>query len=168
MTFERSLQSALSAQLNGSFQKFTTLFTNSPQINPIFTVVDDPTGVHYLSGSVGCTAKHYEKLMGVKNHANCFDNLAKAVEPWGLGHYDVHGPFNAFMRVRWDENGNFNILAPVAKKEITLTSGLRWTSCWLSLRAPAISMRAMVRTTFQNPCRFRFTMHDGSYLPEMH
>ena len=110
------LQAALSAQLNGSYSKFTTLYSNSPKIDKLLTVVSDPVGVHFLSGSVGCTYRHYQAWTGERHHPNCFDNLADAVKPWGLTHHDVHGPFNAFMNVSYDRLGRMNILPPKSKK----------------------------------------------------
>ena len=114
--FRERLDAPLSAALNGSFRKFTRVYTNAPRGNLMFTVVDDKTGVHYLSGS-HCTRLHYEIIYGVKDyHPNCYDILAEAVKPYGLSHYDVHGVFNFFMNVVYDENGRMIIKAPVAKK----------------------------------------------------
>lgn len=112
--FRERLHAPLSAAYNRSFQKFTKLYTNAARPNVIFTVVDDPVGVHFLSGA-HCTSLHYELFWGIENHPNCFDNLAKAIEPWGLTSYDVHGVFNAFMKVRYDD-GKMIILPPVSKK----------------------------------------------------
>lgn len=113
--FRERLDAPLSAALNSSFRRFTKMYTNEARGRLMFTVVDDPTGVHYLSGS-HCTTLHYETIHGIKGHANCYDLLAEAVKPYGLTHYDVHGVFNFFMNVFYDENGRMTIKAPVAKK----------------------------------------------------
>jgi len=113
--FREHLQSAVSAQLNKSYRRFKTLYSNSPSLGIMFTVLEDPVGVHYLSGALGCTSKQYEEWFNIRGHPNCFDNLAKAISPWGLSHYDVHGPFDAFMNVTYS-NGEMIILPPESKK----------------------------------------------------
>ncbi len=113
--FRERLDAPLSAALNSSFRHFTRLYTNEPRGRLMFTVVDDPTRVHFLSGG-HCTILHYDLIHGIKDHHNCYDILAKAVTPYGLTHYDVHGVFNFFMNVSYDANGRMIIRPPVAKK----------------------------------------------------
>lgn len=113
--FRERMHAPLSARLNSSTRHFTKIYTNDPRGHIMFTVVDDPTGLHYLSGG-HCTALHYEILRGIKVHANCYDILAEAIKPYGLTHYDVHGVLDFFMDVSFDEDGHMVIKPPIAKK----------------------------------------------------
>ncbi len=113
--FRERMHAPFTAQLNRSNRRFTKVYTNDPRGHVMFTVVDDPTGVHYLGGAC-CTGIHYEILFGIKDHANCYDILAEAIRPYGLNHYDVHGALNFFMNVSYGDDGRIIIKAPVAKK----------------------------------------------------
>ncbi len=113
--FRERMQAPLSAAFNSSTRHFTKIYTNDPRGRLMFTVVDDPTGLHYLSGGY-CTRLHYEILLGIKDHPNCYDILAEAIKPYGLTHYDVHGVLDFFMNVSFDDNGKMIVGPPIAKK----------------------------------------------------
>jgi uncharacterized protein YcgI (DUF1989 family) len=85
----------------------------------MFTLVDD-TVAHQPSptGAIGhdllyaCCARSVYVALGVPDHPNCHQNLARAIQPWGLAPEDVHTPFNLFMKTGLKEDGTMFFEAP--------------------------------------------------------
>jgi uncharacterized protein len=86
------------------------LWSTHPWMRPIMTIVRD-TVEHSPSpgGGVGhdcifarCNDKIWEIASGSTGHANCQDNLARAIAAFGLTSFDVHDAFNLFMKTGID------------------------------------------------------------------
>lgn len=89
------------------------LYTNRRR--PILTIIEDTTpGVHdtlmaacddYRYGLLGCT----------EYHDNCTDNLAGALHALGLTAPETPSPFNVFMNIPWNEEGELSFDPPESK-----------------------------------------------------
>lgn len=99
----------------GTIRKLGRLYSKPPYQNVMFMVVEDPVGIHFCLTGTRCTKLLYEARDGIKDHANCQDNLAAAIRPFGLGPDDVHDVFNIFMNADLDEHG-YTVKAPTANK----------------------------------------------------
>lgn len=82
----------------------------SLKVRPMFTIIAD-TVKHALSRRGGrshdlifarCSRELWELVDGTKNAPNCQDNLARAIEPFGLTAQSVHDAFNLFMKTGID------------------------------------------------------------------
>ncbi len=89
------------------------LWSTPPRTRPMMTLIadtvahdDHPHGArsHDLL-FCRCDARHYEIVHGRAGMANCQDNLALALQPFGLGPEDVHDPFNIFMTTGLNADG---------------------------------------------------------------
>jgi uncharacterized protein YcgI (DUF1989 family) len=77
----------------GNIKRVKKLYSKPPRENVMFTVTDDPVGVHFAF------------------------NLAEAIASYGLTPDDVPDVFNIWMNVDLDPNGCFIVKPPVAKKD---------------------------------------------------
>jgi len=78
-----------------------TLYSNCN--NPLLRIVDDTVGVHDLLFP-GCSRYAYEVLLGVGVRDGCFENLGRALAPFGVPARLVTDPFNVFMSTRVGED----------------------------------------------------------------
>jgi hypothetical protein len=86
----------------------------SDEATPLMTIVDDTCGVHdMLAGA--CSRFTNERRYGVKDSANCRDNLAEALKPWGIGGKDVPFNMNVFMNCPIGPDGSWSIQTPRSK-----------------------------------------------------
>jgi urea carboxylase-associated protein 1 len=86
----------------------------SDEANGMMTIIADTCGVHdMLAGA--CSSFTNERRYGVKNTKNCRDNLAAALEPWGVRWKDVPFNMNVFMNCPIGTDGNWSIQAPRSK-----------------------------------------------------
>jgi hypothetical protein len=86
----------------------------SDEASPMMTIIADTCGVHdMLAGA--CSRFTNERRYGVKDSKNCRDNLAAALEPWGIGWKDVPFNMNVFMNCPIGNDGNWSIQAPRSK-----------------------------------------------------
>ena len=105
-----------SAQKTGTDKFITYFYSRAPHLRVMFKVLDDRVGTHFVMNGSKCTAKRYE-LMGLEGyHRNCFDNLAKAIEPHGLTPEDVPDVNNLFMHVGFDADGHYGFRPPTGHK----------------------------------------------------
>lgn len=74
----------------------------SNRSTPLARIVDDNVGVHDLL-LTPCSRTMFERR-GEMNHRSCLENLASALEAFGLGEDDVHATLNVFMDVRVEHN----------------------------------------------------------------
>lgn len=89
------------------------LWSCPPRTRPMLTVIADSLAHAPLPHGARshdllfcrCDARHYEIANGVSGARNCQDNLAEAIRPFGLGHGDVHDPFNVFMTTGLNDEG---------------------------------------------------------------
>ena len=101
------------------------LWSIPPWTRPMITLIAD-TVVHgdLADGARShdllfcrCDARLYELVHGrAGGHANCNDNLASAIAPYGLGAGDVHDPFNIFMTTGLNRSGKPFYLPSNARK----------------------------------------------------
>ena len=94
-----------------------TLWSNPPRIRPMFTIVADtlkqrPNKLGLKSHDLlfsRCTWRRYV-------HANCQNNLARAIRPYRLAASAVHDAFNIFMKTGVKPNGQLFYRDPDARK----------------------------------------------------
>ena len=97
-----------------SFRYAEKLYSGGPWFNPMMTILDDQTQLHWIHGR--CNPLRY-KLQGMEGHANCHENLVSAVAPWGVDPTDVHmDTFNVFMVPDIDEECRQTFRTPVINK----------------------------------------------------
>lgn len=86
----------------------------SDEASPMMTIIADTCGVHdMLAGA--CSRFTNQRRYGVPDTKNCRDNLAKAVERWGVGWKDVPFNMNVFMNCPIGADGNWSIQPPRSK-----------------------------------------------------
>jgi uncharacterized protein len=86
----------------------------SDEASAMMTIIADTCGVHdMLAGA--CSRYTNERRYGVKDTKNCRDNLAAALEPWGIGWKDVPFNMNVFMNCPIGSDGNWSIQVPKSK-----------------------------------------------------
>ncbi len=98
-----------------SFQVAKKLYSGPPFFNVMLNVVEDKVGVHWIHGR--CNRLMYKILFGQENHANCHDNIAESLNPFGVAPHDVpFGTFNIFMAGSVDGNCHYTFRPPLANK----------------------------------------------------
>ena len=88
----------------------------SNRSNPMLSIVEDTVRRHdfLLTPCSTATFEHFYPDKPV--HRGCFGNLAKALEPYGIGPDDIPTAFNVFMNVPVDgESGLIAVKPPVSK-----------------------------------------------------
>ncbi len=90
------------------------LWSQPPYDRRLMTIVTDTVGENDVLYP-RCSQSRYEEV-GLLDHANCHDNLAAAIAPFGLASGDVHDTFNAFMRTAVGPDGKLHILPPSARE----------------------------------------------------
>lgn len=83
--------------------------------NVMFTIIEDTVGVHDIVFSP-CHSWVYEHLLGVGPRDGCFENLEKAIEPFGISADDIPGPFNVFMNTGIKDDGELYVAATPSRK----------------------------------------------------
>lgn len=100
------------------------LWSNPPWIRPMFTIVADtvkqrPSKLGLKSHDIMFASRCNRQLFiqrGMPGHANCQDNLARAIRPYGLPASAVHDAFNIFMKTWVKPDGQLFYKNPDAKK----------------------------------------------------
>ncbi|PZR58873.1 MAG: urea carboxylase-associated protein [Candidatus Meridianibacter frigidus] len=86
----------------------------SNRSNVMFTIVNDAVGRHdYLLSP--CSRAMFELLHATPNHPGCLENLARALEPFGICEDDILCTFNIFMNVDADAKGRIILHPPRSK-----------------------------------------------------
>jgi uncharacterized protein YcgI (DUF1989 family) len=83
----------------------------SDEARPLLTIIDDTCGVHDLLAGA-CSRFTNERRYGVTDSRNCRDNLAEALQPWGIGWKDVPFNMNVFMNCPIGPDGSWSIQTP--------------------------------------------------------
>jgi uncharacterized protein len=100
------------------------LWSSATFVEPLMTIVadtvsrvehDPPVATHDLIFT-RCDGRHYELVFKKSGVPNCQDNLAQAIEKFGLTPFDVHDPLNLFMTTGLNNEGRPFYLPSVAKK----------------------------------------------------
>lgn len=91
-----------------------TLYSN--RARPMWLIEEDTVGENYSGGGF-CNAPINQVRYGVTDTPNCLDNLAAALEPYGLGADDIDfdACLNVFMTVRYEPDGRWEIGEPKSK-----------------------------------------------------
>ena len=89
---------------NWSTQVSTGSELISTRDNVMFTIVEDTVGVHDIVFSP-CHSWIYEHMFEVGRRNGCFENLAAAVESFGISADELPGPFNIFMNTGIKDDG---------------------------------------------------------------
>jgi hypothetical protein len=82
--------------------------------NKMFTIIEDTVGRNY-PGAAMCSEELNFLRYGIRGTANCRDNLAAAVQPWGIAKHDLPGAFAPFMNVIHHRDGRAEIAEPTSK-----------------------------------------------------
>ena len=100
--------------LNGQVYPGVGYVLISDEASKLMTIIEDTCGVHdMLAGA--CSSYTNEYRYGIKGTLNCRDNLAAAVEPWGLKWKDVPYNMNVFMNCPIESDGSYSIQPPKSK-----------------------------------------------------
>lgn len=95
-----------------------TLYSNRSQ--PMLEIIHDDVGRHDFL-LTPCSLEMFRLFHKVEGyHPNCFDNLADALAPFGIGKDHIPTTFNIFMHVVPAENGQLHILPPQSQKGDTI------------------------------------------------
>jgi uncharacterized protein YcgI (DUF1989 family) len=85
---------------------FSRLWSNMPHFRPLVTIIEDTLRTrpgdgrffhHHISGA-HCNPYSWLLATGRWDHPNCYDNLASAIGPFGLGPESVHDNLNLFQK----------------------------------------------------------------------
>lgn len=111
---EERLSPQNTIMLNKSIRFTTGHSLFSDEAGKMFTVIEDTAKVHdLLAGACSRYTNYYR--YGAENTPNCRDNLARAVEPYGLKWKDIPYNLNVFMNVPIRDDGTVTIEEPVDK-----------------------------------------------------
>ena len=92
-------------------------YSKPPWENLMLTVVEDTVKNHFTSCGGRCSLKLLAKrdsLQGPDVRA-CQENMAEALEPFGITGEDIGDAFNVFMNVEYKNDGSFTVLVPETK-----------------------------------------------------
>jgi uncharacterized protein YcgI (DUF1989 family) len=81
--------------------------------NPLAAITDYSNEISFSYGSM-CSEPLNRLRYGAANTPNCRDNLAKALEPWGMGTRDIPDAFVPFMNVIVNDDGSMAIEEPTS------------------------------------------------------
>lgn len=80
----------------------------------MFTIVDDTVGIHDLL-LAACNRSLYEHHFKVGPLNGCLENLAIALEPFGVTKDEIPDPFNPFTNLKIREGGHLEFEPPLSK-----------------------------------------------------
>jgi len=87
-----------------------TLYSNRSR--PMWTIVEDTVGRHDFL-LTRCSPDTFRIIYGTTgHHPSCFENLARALAPFGIAADTIPTTFNVFMSVEIRANGELAILPP--------------------------------------------------------
>jgi uncharacterized protein YcgI (DUF1989 family) len=90
-----------------------TLYSNRSR--PMWTIVEDTVGRHDFL-LTPCSPETFSIIYGTKgHHPSCFENLVKALAPFGIAPDAIPTTFNAFMNVVVGPTGTLSILPPTSR-----------------------------------------------------
>ncbi|MBA4109052.1 MAG: urea carboxylase-associated protein [Leptothrix sp. (in: Bacteria)] len=89
------------------------LYANDSRV--MFTILDDRVGKHDFL-LTPCSQEMFEILYKhVGHHPSCFENLSRALAPFGIDDAQISTTFNVFMNVNIHEGGRMTVDAPTSK-----------------------------------------------------
>lgn len=102
------------ANLNRTIRLTTGNVLYSDEASAMLRIVEDTVGLHdVLAGA--CSKFTNFVRYGVEDSANCRDNFASAVAPYGIGWKDVPYAFNIFMNVPIGADNSMTIEEPISR-----------------------------------------------------
>jgi urea carboxylase-associated protein 1 len=102
------------ANLNRTIRLTTGNTLYSDEASAMLRIVKDTVGLHdVLAGA--CSKYTNFVRYGVEDSANCRDNFAQALEPYGIGWKDVPYAFNIFMNVPIGSDNSMSIEEPISR-----------------------------------------------------
>jgi uncharacterized protein YcgI (DUF1989 family) len=99
----------------GTARSFKHFYSKPPRENLMLTVVEDTVQAHFGNCAGRCSTKLLAKRDNREGVRSCQENLAEALEPFGISGDDVGDVFNVFMNVEFDSDGGFSVLVPETK-----------------------------------------------------
>ena len=112
---EEYLSSGHTTDYNGKLFLSEGDILYSNRSNPMFTIVADQVGKHIMLYAP-CSQMMFEKSYGVTEaHPNCLDNLVNNLKSYGVQASQITIPFNIFMNIEIDREGEIKILSPMSK-----------------------------------------------------
>ena len=115
-----------------------TLYSNRSR--PMWTIVDDTVGRHDFL-LTPCSPETFTIIYGTTtHHPSCFENLSRALAPFGIAPDAIPTTLNVFMNVAVQSSGELQILPPrsragdhlVLRAELDLIVGVTACSAELS------------------------------------
>ncbi len=100
--------------LNGQIYPKVGYVLFSDEASKLMTIIADTCGVHDMTAGA-CSKFTNMYRYGIPDTANCRDNLAAGVEPWGLKWKDVPFNMNVFMNCPIEPDGKWSIQEPKSK-----------------------------------------------------
>ncbi len=89
------------------------LYSNDSQV--MFTIVRDTVKRHDFT-LTPCSQEMFELLYGcTSHHPSCFENLSRALAPYGVRGEEITTTFNIFMNVSFDDQGRVTVGCPTSK-----------------------------------------------------
>ena len=88
------------------------LWTNTFPPEVMLTIIEDTGGPHDLLYTP-CCRYALEKRFGVSRDG-CLENLARALQPWGVAPPAIPDPLNLFFRVSVDPSGAMRVGVPAS------------------------------------------------------
>jgi urea carboxylase-associated protein 1 len=102
------------ANLNRTIRLTTGNVLYSDEASAMLSIVKDTVGLHdVLAGA--CSKYTNSVRYGVDDTANCRDNFAQVLEPYGIGWKDVPYAFNIFMNVPIGSDNSMRIEEPISQ-----------------------------------------------------
>jgi uncharacterized protein YcgI (DUF1989 family) len=87
----------------------------SNRSRPMWSIVEDTVGRHDFL-LTPCSPETFEIIYDAKgHHPSCFENLTKALTPFGIQPDSIPTTLNVFMNVEVSPSGELRILAPRSK-----------------------------------------------------
>ncbi len=112
---EEVLSSGHTTDYNGKLFLSEGDILYSSQSNPMFTIVADQVGRHFMLYAP-CSQEMFEKSYGVTEaHPNCLNNLVTNLKDFGIGASQITVPFNIFMNIDINRQGEITIQPPKSK-----------------------------------------------------
>jgi uncharacterized protein YcgI (DUF1989 family) len=105
---EERLHNARAMRLNSTYKPTVGHLLYSDDCNPMFKITADTLNENFLGDSM-CSEEMNFARYGVRGTRNCRDNLAMAVQPWGISKRQLPGAFAPFMSVSFAPNGETHI-----------------------------------------------------------
>lgn len=112
--FGEKLNAEITMLLNGSIRPTLGSVLYSDDCTPMFTIIADTVGRNYLAGAV-CSEEANFVRYGVRATRNCRDNLAMALNPWGITKRQIQGAFAPFLNIVHHPDGRVEIAEPTSK-----------------------------------------------------